>query len=1126
MTSEDVRKKLVEALELDCIGPREGLGDPTEQLAQWPSRWYLTGYLIPSKAPETQRFLADAEDDEFDAVGEREGLDDERAPDRAAGRQRALPSSVGLSFLVRPDEAQLTVTVRWGDYTCSDPATTRERWTRRDRKETVPVPVGKTRKQLQDIDVPNSDGLRVGFLVRPVGMAYPDAGLPAGCRAVSVFLINRRTPRPDEVADEANAFQVELTVEAERGFVARPDLRTVGSEDQDDLVADLQYRDAREYATGHNVATQAETAHKIRTCWLPQAEVERVVPGDVEVELKMDALAGLADGPEAGAKLLPLVAQYRVWMEAQRAALPATPAKRHATGLNLLQQAEVAAKRIADGIQLLADPQCLLAFRLANEAMAMAARQRFGVMQKRDPKTVTPTWRPFQLAFVLMNLPGIARPETADRETVDLLFFPTGGGKTEAYLGLAAFTLILRRLRNPGYTGAGMSVLMRYTLRLLTLDQLGRASTLVCALELMRQRDVTVLGDWPFEIGLWVGSAATPNHMGSKDFDYPETARRVTRDYQNNSKREKSPLPIEECPWCGAKFGPDCFTLEPPTDYPLELQVRCSDYNCVFSNKLALPIIGVDEQLYRRLPCFLIATVDKFAGLPWEGRIGAFFGRVSRFDKRWGFYGPCDSGTVGSPLPGGELPAPDLIIQDELHLISGPLGTMVGLYETAVEELCVREVGGRKIRPKIVASTATVRRADHQIRALFNRMQVDLFPPPGPDRLDSFFARTEPSTKSPARLYVGIAAQGKSQKVVMLRAYRALLSAAQKLWLAEGGAKNADNPVDPYMTLLGYFNALRELGGARRLVEDEVLKDVSRYSQRKRPSETVTVFADREIRHEPVELTSRVMTPMVAEYKRKLGLGFHDKDRVDVALATNMISVGLDISRLGLMVVYSQPKSSAEYIQATSRVGRQELKPGLVVNVFNLHKPRDRSHYEKFCFYHDTFYRSVEATSVTPFSPRAMDRGLAATVVGLARQGVTELTPKFGASKILDERARFDAVVETIAERAHDHRKDVDPPEDRERLRKEVRARVMDLLECWSGEVVQNERSGTKLPYSASEAGVANGLLQKFLDPALATLPASHPKKKFRANRSLRDVEAPVNLWILGTEEIEEKAGA
>ena len=184
----------------------------------------------------------------------------------------------------------------------------------------------------------------------------------------------------------------------------------------------------------------------------------------------------------------------------------------------------------------------------------------------------------------------------------------------------------------------------------------------------------------------------------------------------------------------------------------------------------------MDEPIYRRLPCFIIATVDKFAALPWTGPVGGFFGRVERYDKR-GFYGPCDS-PQGAKLPGGRLLPPDFIIQDELHLISGPLGTMAGLYETALEELCVIDREGHRIRPKIVASTATVRRAESQIRALFNRRMVDIFPPPGPDRRDSFFAWTLPSSESNARLYVGVAAQGRSPKVAMLRVYLALLGAA------------------------------------------------------------------------------------------------------------------------------------------------------------------------------------------------------------------------------------------------------------------------------------------------------------------------------------------------------------
>jgi hypothetical protein len=253
---------------------------------------------------------------------------------------------------------------------------------------------------------------------------------------------------------------------------------------------------------------------------------------------------------------------------------------------------------------------------------------------------------------------------------------------------------------------------MRYTLRLLTLDQLSRASTLICALELERQADVEKLGPWPFEIGLWVGSGATPNAMGQKGDNKDNTARTKTIAYQNNEAKG-SPIPLESCPWCNAAFKNTSFSLYPNKDEPTELKIICKGENCAFTRNNYLPIVAVDEPIYRRLPCFLIATVDKFAAMPWTGAVGGFFGKVDRHDKH-GFYGPCDPG-IGLPLPDGSLPPPDLVIQDELHLISGPMGTMVGLYEAALDELCARQINGKKVRPKIVASTATVRRADrHQ----------------------------------------------------------------------------------------------------------------------------------------------------------------------------------------------------------------------------------------------------------------------------------------------------------------------------------------------------------------------------------------------------------------------------
>ncbi len=967
-------------------------------------------------------------------------------------------------------------------------------------------------------DVPGSAGpkggtLKVALAVRPVkDIPAFDGLVPKGTRSVSVFLVNRRVPAPDEQRDSAFAFQAALEVRCAEPFVPRPNLRGLESTDWDERVADLQYRDACEFAVGHGVATRAvldgaDDCREVHTRWIPSAEVERVAPADIPgAELGMEQLADLADGAAARAKLSALVTRYRAWIEVQKTVIPTRPKCRAETGAELLSRAQVAANRIEAGIQLLEDPQILEAFRTANRVMAVAARRRAGMASGQDAGSVAaPRWRPFQLAFLLMNLQGVAEPTCDDRAVVDLLFFPTGGGKTEAYLGLAAFTLVLRRLRHPGVAGAGLSVLMRYTLRLLTLDQLGRAATLICALELERQQHADRLGDWPFEIGLWVGRAATPNEMGHKGDGNEHSARTRTIHYKSG-KSNAPPVPLEACPWCGEKFTPDSFNLVPNADYPTDLRITCVNRKCAFTRNQALPILAVDDPIYRRLPCFLIATVDKFAALPWTGPVGGFFGRVDRYDKH-GFYGPCQP-NAGQPLPGQQLPPPDLVIQDELHLISGPMGTMVGLYESALDELCVREQGGKKIRPKIVASTATVRRAERQIRALFSRRTVDIFPPPGPNRRDSFFALTHTTAESHARLYLGIAAQGRSPKVVLLRVYLALLGAAQKWYEAVGGKKVKDNPADPYLTLLGYFNSLRELGGSRRIVEDEVSTRLTGYASRKREGEAEGLFATRQIAYEVLELTSRVSTDRVAEAKRRLALPFWEKDRVDVAIATNMISVGLDITRLGLMVVLGQPKTSAEYIQATSRVGRNPNRPGLVVTILNIHRPRDRSHFERFAFYHQSFYRNVEATSVTPFSPRALDRGLAGTLVALARQGHPGLTPARGAMEILKERGKLDWVARALARRAEDFG---ETPEQAEELKNRLLERSRDLLDEWDKIAKEYQDLGVQLQYQKEE-GSPRRLLYEFLNPELKTLPMRH--RKFRANRSMRDVEPSANLWV------------
>lgn len=879
-TPNQVRQHLIDALQLDLVGPTPlDAAHAEEILDQAPSKWYLTGFLVPYEASVEQR-ADDTADEEVDEVSRVSAGDDEEVPEKSFARKAFFPSSMGLSVLVPRDATELNVTVEWGDYQPlpkEDGSGEVEKlsgcWQRLPRQAELLVPLNSSATPIS-LNIPNSRGLQLVVSVRTVASKEL---VPIGTRSVSVFLVNHRHPAPDNKRDLAYAFQTSLIVRTAYSLVPRPNLRGRDGDDWDENVADLQYRNDYEYAVGHNVSAIAlahtEGCREVRTAWIPAADVEKVVPTQIDVELGMEALAAAPTAAALRDTIAPMVDAYTVWIEQQLAKCPTEP-RRFAVAQDLLRRAGIAASRIAAGLQAMDAPDVFEAFRIANRAIATAIRQRSIHGKSITPESVPPPkWRPFQLAFLLMNIAGIANPQHSDRELVDLLFFPTGGGKTEAYLGLAAFTLVLRRLRKRGINSAGVSVLMRYTLRLLTLDQLGRAATLICALELERQQDVEKLGTWPFEIGLWVGQAATPNRMGKKGDNDQYSARSRTIAFQNDD-RKPSPIPLENCPWCGTKFNRNSFQLLPNTDAPIDLRVACPSRRCKFRGDQPLPVLAVDEPIYCRLPCFIIATVDKFASLPWVGETGALFGRVERYDPD-GFYSSVHPGR-GQRL-GGYLPPPDLIIQDELHLISGPLGTMVGLYETAIDALCTQQIDGKQIRPKIIASTATVRRASKQIQALFGRQQVDVFPPPGPDRRDSFFAKTVPASEKNARTYVGIAAQGRSLKVVLLRTYLALLGAAQKDWLAAGGAKNLNNPADPYMTLLGYFNSLRELGGSRRIVEDEVNTRLARYSQRKRVGEIDALFGDRKIDDEPEELTSRVSTNKVAETKRRLALPCYEK---------------------------------------------------------------------------------------------------------------------------------------------------------------------------------------------------------------------------------------------------------
>ncbi|MEY3389348.1 MAG: hypothetical protein RLZ74_954, partial [Actinomycetota bacterium] len=433
MLPHDIRERLVIALQTDLVGPAA----PDEVLPQSPARWYLTGFLVPLDAGEEQRVEPDAED-EVDEQPTAQGLDDSQSPEPVAARQRYLPSSIGLSVLLPADARALTITVRWGDYLpvaaqagsggsppndqpaspdqADDPTNVPRvtHWQRRAREERLTVKVPARTSSPLESPVPDSDGLIVVLSVRPVTDDMRDGGLAAGTRSVSVFLVNRRQPMPDEIRDVGSVFQAELQVESDQPFVARPNLRSLESDDWDERVADLQYRDACEYAVGHGVScervasselqvpsceqdasgselatcnsqlgTRSQLATScVRTCWLPQADVERVAPTKIDgVALRMDDLGTLPDGAAARLRLGAFVEQYRSWIDAQQGNVPVFPARRKEMGEQLLERARQAAQRIERGIELLDDPVCLEAFRIANRVMAAAARQRFGVMQ-------------------------------------------------------------------------------------------------------------------------------------------------------------------------------------------------------------------------------------------------------------------------------------------------------------------------------------------------------------------------------------------------------------------------------------------------------------------------------------------------------------------------------------------------------------------------------------------------------------------------------------------------------------------------------------------------------------------------------------------------------------------------
>lgn len=825
-------------------------------------------------------------------------------------------------------------------------------------------------------------------------------------------LINLNTGGAENIKNEDCFFQVSFSVTAsEKCFC--PYKAAASKTDKDDEKSNLLlFRKKKNFAVGHGCSpiwndNDIDFTNSITTEAIPVYEIKPIVPNELKsVELKMFDLSDLS-GKDITTNLLKLNAEYEAWIDKQEQIANAElKDELLETALRHIDSCRLCLQRMKEGVEVLKiNEKVNHAFKLMNRAMLLqqlhySIETRNWILDKgnitglkdadipdiNDSSTWKHglgAWRPFQLAFILMNLNAMLDSSHGDREMVDLIWFPTGGGKTEAYLGLSAFTIFLKRLKDKN--DSGTTVLMRYTLRLLTAQQFQRAASLICACDKIRKENEEELGTARITIGLWVGSDSTPNRR--------DEARRAFQ-IMEQGREEENPFIVLKCPWCGSQMG---YLKEARTNKVKGYKRRkigtketiiyqCDNQQCDYSKPdFNLPLVVIDEDIYDNPPTLLIGTVDKFAMLTWKPEAKTIFG--FRGNQR-----------MFSP--------PELIIQDELHLISGPLGSMVGLYETMIEELCT----ANNIKPKIIASSATISRAKEQINSLYGRgtNNVNIFPAQCLSAGDSFFAYED--TTSTGRIYAGIFASAlPSHATAQVRVISALLQSVKSIPVAEEILR------DPYWTALSYFNSIRELGHAATLIRADIREYMNSIWIRKAIKGDERRFINRDI-----ELTSRINSNDIPEYLEQLSKSWTgDKTEypVDVCLATNMISVGVDIPRLGLMTVIGQPKTTSEYIQATSRVGRSKKGPGLVFSIYNCSKPRDRSHFEHFQEYHSKIYSKVEPTSVTPFSAPARERGLHAILVGLIRFYSTDqsaTTPKPFPQKEIIER-----VTQIIFDRVH-----------------------------------------------------------------------------------------------------------
>lgn len=861
---------------------------------------------------------------------------------------------------------------------------------------------------------------------------------------VTFVLINALTATTDDSINSNNIlFQNELILSTENGLLIEPyKERILASDTSEEKELNLLYRNKRVFSIGHGTSVNWKTNEKntqgtemvneIKTSVIPVYDLPQVAPTS-HVLLSMLELSDLGNWELAKKSLISLKEEYKLWIEKleDEANKSNELEKYKEAAKSNVEKCKISLNRISKGIDLLIEAEegsnIVKCFRWMNRAMIWQQQRSKAKIRKwtktgtgKDQKLVLDyideinqsnnfetleafhqgkyngKWRPFQLAFILMNIESIINTKSEERKIVDLIWFPTGGGKTEAYLGLTAFNIFYRRIKgieksNWDFYG-GTSILMRYTLRLLTTQQYERAASLICACDLIRIENKKLreeklefgeLGDEPISIGLWVGGSSTPNKN--------EEARAQLSNLNKDSRAEYN-FVVMKCPCCGTQIG----KIDNITGYDSVSKIKglhkkdgatgkvffqCENTFCEYS-KMPLPLQVIDELIYEEPPTLLLGTVDKFAMIPWKPEAGNLFGfRKDDYNKQY------------------RICPPELIIQDELHLIAGPLGTMVGLYESMVQTLCTNLLktsppfitlkNNEFIVPKIVASSATISRAYEQVKNLYciEESELSIFPAQGLEFGNTWFSEEkslderddEGNQLFPGRKYIGVLPSGyPSSQTAIVRTYAIVLQKIKEL----SQTINLKE-IDYYWTILGYFNSIRELGGASSLVHGDIIERLGQIQNR----DLITKDNKRYI-NKTEELTSRISSSAIPATLKKLEtkLNSAKNNALDICLATNMVATGVDISRLGLMFIHGQPKTTAEYIQASSRVGREVPSgPGLIFTLYSPSKPRDKSQYEQFQGYHSRIYSNVEPTSVTPFSINARQKGLHAIFIALIR---------------------------------------------------------------------------------------------------------------------------------------------